>query len=294
MSRCLLLLAVLALGAASPARSSEPELHQAQGRLVLDTDSVELHYAYGWTTTEPFGAHESRLHVLLSDRPLDTNKLDHYQSMDFAVGNMARARKAAFVEIEFARNDALHALFPGTAAEAVIYGFSESVPKGLTASIARQPGGDMTVRITAREPIDFRKEGGKPGHMTIEATGKVRIADRTPSGQPLPPEGGEPAQAYRALNQARANADFDAMARYLDDPNAAELATMRKNPDWAAAFEEMKRSLPSTIEIRDGHVDGINATFTSVGTKRDGSTTRARVYMIKEGGSWKLAEEIVE
>lgn len=111
-----------------------------------------------------------------------------------------------------------------------------------------------------------------------------------PPGKPLPAGGGEPGQAYLALNQALRTGDLDALAAMLPPDQAAEMQAQRDAPDFAAQLALMKTMAPTDIVITGGRIDGDQALveFTAVefGTPRVGTAQMRRV-----GGKWTLEKE---
>jgi hypothetical protein len=288
------LLLLLFAASAMVAHAGTPALNTAAGQLKMDGDVVKVTYAYGWQLPEPFGNHGLLTHVIFSDLPLDTNKLDHYQSMDFAVGNMARAKGAKFVEIELDPDGSVHFVFPSAAAEAVILAQFSTV-RVPAPKVNKDKDGLVTIQIQDDQPLEYSKGRDKGnGKLTYTLSGTFRFADRTPKGQPLPAGGGEPGQAYLALHAARLKSDFTTMAKLMDDLNTAELHEMQKDPDFKAGFANMLKHVPRTLKVTSGLIDGNNAMLRSQGKRPDGSATEASVYMVKEDGAWKLAEEIAK
>jgi hypothetical protein len=265
----------------------------AEGQIKMDSDAVKVSYAYGWQIPDLLD-HQLHTYVLISDLPLDTNKLDHYQSMDFAVGNMARAKGAKFVQIELEGDNNVHSIFPSAAAEAVILGQFSTI-KVPAPKVNKDKDGLITVQIKNEQPLEYSKGVDKGnGKLTYAVTAAFRLADRTPKGKPLPAGGGEPGQAYLALHAARLKSDFTSMAKLMDDLNAAELREMQKDPDFKPGFANMLKALPRALQVTGGLIDGNNAMLQSQGKRPDGSATHASVYMVKENGTWKLAEELAK
>jgi hypothetical protein len=286
---------LLLAGSTITAHAGTLALNSAEGEIKMGAEVVKVSYAYGWQMPEPFGTHPLHTYVLFSDLPLDTNKLDHYQSMDFAVGNMARAKGAKFVQIELeADNKEVHSIFPSAAAEAVILG-QFSLIKVPAAKVNKDKDGLITVQIKNEQPLEYSKGRDKGNaKLTYTLTATYRLADHTPKGQPLPAGGGEPGQAFLAFHAARLKADFGAMAKLLDDLNAAQLRDMQKDPDFKAMFAKWQKEWPRRIAVTHGVLDGNNAMLQSQGKKPDGRVAQASVYMVKEDGTWKLAEELAK
>jgi hypothetical protein len=265
----------------------------ADGQIKMDGNTVKVSYAYGWQIPDLLD-HQLRTHFLISDLPLDTNKLDHYQSMDFAVGSMARAKGAKFVEIELEVDNTVHSLFPSAAAEAVVLGQFSTI-RVPAPKMTKDKDGLITLQIKNEQPLEYSKgiDKGK-GKLTYALSAAFRLADRTPKGKALPAGGGEPGQAYLALQAARLKSDFTTMAKLMDDLNAAELREMQKDPDFKATFANMLKQVPRALQVTGGLIDGNNAFLQSQGKRPNGSAMHASVYMVKENGTWKLAEELAK
>jgi len=270
-------------------------VNTAEGQIKMDGDSVKVSYAYGWQIPEPFGSRQLHTYVLFSDLPLDTNKLDHYQSMAFAVGNMARAKGAKFMEVELEADEKeLHYVFPSAAAEAVILGQFSTI-KVPAPKVSKGRDGLLTIRIENEQPLEYSKgiDKGK-GKLTYSLSAAFQLADRTAKGAPLPAGGGAPGQAYLALHAARLKSDFTTMTKLMDDLNAAELREMRKDPNFKVVFANMLKQIPRALQVTGGLMDGNNALLESYGKRPDGKEMQAGVYMVKENGTWKLAEELAK
>jgi hypothetical protein len=111
-----------------------------------------------------------------------------------------------------------------------------------------------------------------------------------PPGKPLPADGGEPGQAYLALNQALRAGDVDALADLLPPDRAAEMAAARESPEFAAQLAMMKTMAPTDIRIRGGRIHGDQAwvEFTAI---EFGEPRAGTAMLRRRDGMWVLEEE---
>jgi hypothetical protein len=272
-------------------QAAPAELNTAQGRMKMDGEVVTATYAYAWQIPDMLDPGKLRTHVLFSDLPLNTNKLDRYQDMNFAAGNMARARGAKFIDVELDPDGTVHSIFPSAAVQAEIGGaFGKlRVPAPIT---GKGDDGRMTIEMQSADPVRYNRGNDKgEGTLTYTLSATYRFADRTPKGKPLPADGGEPARAYSAFHAARLKGDFAAMARLMDDVSAAGFGESAKDPSFAAYFTGMLKEVPRSPAFTHGLIDGDHATLWEEGARPDGTISHALIYLVRENGAWKVAEE---
>lgn len=108
-------------------------------------------------------------------------------------------------------------------------------------------------------------------------------------GKPLPADGGEPGNAYRAWLAALAKGDV------------ASLRALAADDAWSFPEDDPSRAKQSIKDARDGAplraeilralVDGDHAVLWVEGVDRDDIRRRGRVRMSREEGQWHFAED---
>lgn len=150
------------------------------------------------------------------------------------------------------------------------------------------PGGDGTV---AGKYHYVDEDDG----FTCDATFSVaKLGDPAdappPPGTPLPRGGGEPGQAYLALNQALRAGDVEALRGLMAPAQVAEMEAARKTPEFDAQLAMMKTMAPTDVVITGGRIDGDRAwvEFTAVefGNPRVGTADMRQV-----DGRWTIEKE---
>jgi hypothetical protein len=282
---------VSSLAVLAPAVQGAPALNRAEGQMKMDGEVVNVNYAYAWQIADLLDPGKLQTHVLFSDLPLDTNKLDRYQDMNFAAGNMARARGAKFIDVELDPDGTVHSIFPSGAVQAEIGGhfgtLTAPAPK-----ISKGNDGQVTIDIKSANPVRYNRGKDKgEGTLTYALSATYRFADRAPRGNPLPADGGEPARAYRAFHAARLKGDFAAMAGLMDEVSSPGFSKSAREPAFRAYFTGMVKEVPRSPRFTRGLIDGDYATLWEEGARPDGRISHALIYMARENGAWKVAEE---
>jgi hypothetical protein len=271
--------------------NAAPALNAAEGQITMDDTVVKVTYAYGWQVPDAFDHGKQLTHVIFSDMPLDTHKLDRYQEVHFIVGNSARKKGAKFLEVELEPDGNVHMVFPSAAVQGVIAERFADL-KVAAPKITKGNDGQMTIELRSSQPIPYNRGKDKgEGKLTFALVGTYRFSDRTPKGKPLPDDGGDPGKAYQAFHTARLKSDFAGMSKLMDDFNAATLKEDLTDPDFREYWAVMVKEVPPKITYSRGLIDGDDAMLWDEGKKPDGTVSHATIYMVRENGAWKLAEE---
>ena len=109
-------------------------------------------------------------------------------------------------------------------------------------------------------------------------------------GKPLPDDGGEPGVAYRAWLAALAKGDVAALRKLADGEHSYRFPG--DDPSQVKeSIKDARDGAPLQAKILRGLVDGDRAVLWIEGTDRDDILRAGRVWMQREEGNWRFAED---
>lgn len=180
--------------------------------------------------------------------------------------------------------------------------------KGAIAVLTLSPGGDsVNGSWHSWEPFDTFGFGGQ-GELKLTKNTATRVEGRHSTKEPsaffdktfefdfkfaadvldgavagtaLPKGGGEPGAAYQAYLKALAKNDKLASAKKL------------VLPEYASTLEWTHEMEFKDATISGGLMKGNRAALDVSGKSFDGDKTQGRVYLLNEGGTWKVADKAV-
>lgn len=126
-------------------------------------------------------------------------------------------------------------------------------------------------------------------HMAIDASFDAELL-QAPKGTPLPPDGGEPAEAYLATTAAMRAGDVDALLTLMEPERAKMMEAERAKPDFAESIAMLKAMAPSEVQVTGGTSYGERVVLDTKG--KDGETAfTGTVEMNWEAGGWRMGKQ---
>jgi peroxiredoxin len=126
-------------------------------------------------------------------------------------------------------------------------------------------------------------------HMAIDASFDAELL-QPPKGTPLPPDGGEAAEAYRATIEAMRAGDVDALVAGMAPERAEMIEAERNKPDFAEKIGMLKAMAPDEVEVTGGTSYGERVVLTTKGKDGEHAFT-GTVEMNWEEGGWRMGKQ---
>jgi hypothetical protein len=254
----------------------------AGGALSVNRIHHGLAHAYTWfgavDPTKPGDASPSRRLVGLCNRPLDAATLDLVQdpSADFDLLRRMGAVVAIAVLDDHGTVRGFRCATPG------LRGF-HMPDSTLVAGEVAEGGGVMRGEIVIRP--NTQAHAFDPDHVPL-LQGEIRFAvkdTRRPlRGKALPEDGGDPGAAYRAFNEALRAGDRDAIRRRLRGIWTEAGAAAGELLLWKEVEVE-------ELIVHGGRSDRRRALLLCSGNcEAYGGQTDFRVFLVNEGGEWRI------
>ena len=268
---CVVLLALACLPAFAGDRGS--------GHFRKGDKRIDIAHVVAVSSDEDADPAHARTYVFLSDVPLDAAAIAAAFDPSRAAEGQLGDRAAGYVRVcidpdggecglYFSRNN------PSASFNTSGYG-------ALTLEPA-QPG-RVAGRWVLAEPDDFFGE-------TYDFDLRFDAALVVPPGHPLPVDGGDPGNAYRAWIAAVAKGDVPALRTMVGgDYNGWRLKSDDQD-DVKAALKDLRDGTPVQTEILRGRLDGDDAVLWVQGRDRDEILRRGRVRMQRVDGAWRYME----
>ena len=126
-------------------------------------------------------------------------------------------------------------------------------------------------------------------HIAIDASFDTEIV-QAPKGNPMPADGGEPAEAYLATVAAMRDGDIDAMLKLMAPERAKMIEAERGKPDFAQNIMMLKAMAPTEVQVTGGTSYGERVVLTTKG-KEGQSAFTGSVEMNWEEGGWRMGHQ---
>jgi hypothetical protein len=126
-------------------------------------------------------------------------------------------------------------------------------------------------------------------HMAIDAAFDAPLI-LAPQGKPLPPDGGEPAEAYLATIAAMRAGDVDALVKLMAPERAKMIESERGKPDFAENVAMLKMMAPEDVQVTGGTSYGERVVLNTKGTDAKQPFT-GTVEMNWEAGGWRMGNQ---
>lgn len=123
-------------------------------------------------------------------------------------------------------------------------------------------------------------------HMAIDSSFDAQLIAE-PQGKPLPPDGGEPAEAYLATLAAMRAGDVDALVELMAPERAKMIEAERSKPDFAQNIAMLKMMAPEEVQVTGGTSFGERVVLNTRGTDSKQPFT-GTVEMNWEEGGWRM------
>jgi hypothetical protein len=278
-------LAAALLGFAGPsALPPEPAAPgTASGSFSVDGKTIELHYAYAMAQANPFDEKKTDTAILLTDTPLSEEAFAGVK--DLEVAGRLEPHNSVLVVLDESGQSTREVVHHDALGDMSLQ-MSGTAHAGI--QIASREGGRITGSAQTKGPEDFLKHKYEV-RAQFQATIRQAVRDAPPpdakTGKKLPPGGGEPGQAYLALQDAIRRKDLAAIrkARPADMPDMSD-------DDLRKGLEIMAAMTPEKIAIDDGYVAG-DAAVLYVSGVLEGEKQYGTVKLSRIGGAWRPAGE---
>jgi hypothetical protein len=170
-----------------------------------------------------------------------------------------------------------------------VYGFGD---RGRVLELETLNDATISGRTAVEAP---QKLGGTPYQYDLTFSAEI-IPARQP-GEPLPADGGEPGAAYMAFIKASQEGNLEEYVKHAKAERAAFLKQFLAMAtadmlQWQA--DPIKSSAPTEMSVSGGELFGDWAILEVAGKDSDGDAIEGKVKMVKDGETWRLAEEDVE
>jgi len=126
-------------------------------------------------------------------------------------------------------------------------------------------------------------------HLAIDASFDAQLI-AAPQGKPLPPDGGEAAEAYLATLAAMRAGDVDALVKLMAPERAKMIEAERSKPDFAENIAMIKMMAPESVEVTGGTSYGERVVLNTKGTDSKQPFT-GTVEMNWEAGGWRMGNQ---
>ena len=126
-------------------------------------------------------------------------------------------------------------------------------------------------------------------HIAIDASFDAQLV-QAPKGTPLPPDGGEPAQAYMATIEAMRAGDVDKLITLMAPERAKMMEAERGKPDFAENVAMLKALAPTDVQVTGGTSYGERVVLDTKGKEGDQAFT-GTVEMNWEAGGWRMGKQ---
>ena len=240
---------------------------------------IEVKHVIAVAVDEDADPAHAQTHVYLSDVPMAARTLaSAFQPGAAAEGELGDG-SAGYVRI----------CINADGAECGLY-FSHSKPNASFNSsgygvfkLDAAPAGRIAGRWVLAEPEEFFGE-------TYDFDLNFDVAITQPVGKPLPADGGEPGEAYRAWTVAVAKGDLVVLRRLVGgDYNAWRLKSDDES-EVKAALKDLRDGTPVQATVLRGRIDGDSAVLWVEGKDRDDILRRGRVLFTRDDGAWRFMD----
>jgi hypothetical protein len=126
-------------------------------------------------------------------------------------------------------------------------------------------------------------------HIAIDASFDAELVQAL-RGTPMPPDGGEPAEAYLATIAAMRAGDIDALVPLMAPERAKMLEAERGKPDFAQKIEMLKIMAPTQVQVTGGTSYGERVVLDTKGTEGEDAFI-GTVEMNWEDGGWRMGKQ---
>ena len=264
--------ALVLLAAVVPAGAEEK--HQASGKFE----------SKNWTFT-PFGAYAYPEKVGLDDAPgivvavsnysFDTDFFDRYWDRGHAIETYQKSDEALVAYLQFSKSGAYKGL-------SYYFGSGDGCGFCFDGSVK------STVKVEKGRIHGRATFAGEPGELSFDVEFDVPVASAE-FGTALPPGGGEPGKAYLAYHKALVDWQKDALKPYFSDKVQA---------DWGEHADEIVQAFrkdhpDQSAKIERGFASGDRALLLVRG-ETSYSKVRTEVHLLREKGSWRIVEEMLQ
>jgi len=281
LSPLVVLFTLLAGWAAAAAGPGEPG--SASGTFTIDGKAVALRHAYAMRQPNTFDEKKNDTAILLTENPLPDKKLEGLKDLESASWEKGSSLLLTLDDTGRAIREVVHHSALGEKSLQM---------SGMTNSEVRI--GSQTKDAIAGSAAT-PKEGDFLGHRyssDVTFNAPIRDAFREPpppdakTGQKLPPGGGEPGKAWRAVHDAILRRDLPALKKMSRPGELPDLP----DDELKKGLELMALMSPEKIVIEEGYVSGDEAVLYMTGMQA-GEKQYGSVRMTRMGGAWRPAGE---
>jgi opacity protein-like surface antigen len=254
------------------------------GAFTWNKTRLTMTDGYAYLKPDSFDAKKKVTVVALVTVKLDRTKIDDALDRESAIEEQVRDGKGTLVKLTFGADGSFQTLNAQIRTDAGSQSLSTS--GGLKAAMKATTAQRVAGRVQTAGAQTFSSD-----KYSCDFTFDIPVTPEPPPGTPLPAGGGEAGKAYVALVAAIQKGDVDAIARYWPKEKAAEMVAARKEPDFKKGLEMLKMFSPKSVTVKGGSLRGNVADLDVVGKDADGNVMDGKVRMVKDGTSWRQADE---
>lgn len=126
-------------------------------------------------------------------------------------------------------------------------------------------------------------------HIGIDASFDAELV-QAPKGTPMPADGGEPAEAFRATIEAMRAGDVDKLIALMPPERAKMMEAERGKPDFAENVAMLKAMAPADVQVTGGTSYGERVVLNTKGKDGESAFT-GTVEMNWEAGGWRMGKQ---
>ncbi len=239
---------------------------------------------YAFTKPDSFDAKKKVTVVALVTVKLDRTKIDDALDRESAIEEQVSDGRGTVVKLTFGADGGFETLNAQIRTDAGSQSISTS--GSLKAAMKSTTAQRVAGRVQTAGTQTFSSD-----KYSCDFTFDIPVTADPPPGTPLPAGGGDAGKAYVALVAAIQKGDVDAIAKYWPKEKAAQMVASRKEPDFKKGLEMLKMFSPKSVTVKGGSMRGNVADLDVVGKDADGNVMDGKVRMVKEGTTWREADE---
>ena len=251
--------------------------NSASGDLILNGKDYAMKSAIAKTAENPFDETKKDIVILLTDSPVPMDRFEMGSLYEMSLQGKVRG-----VIVTLNEDKECSGL--------VILGVAQKSGNNVcdfSATEFEENRVEGSVYINSQESFGHTYEFDLKFAVDVEDTFVPPVDEVT--GDPLPPDGGEPGRSYMEYDRAIATGNVGVLKKYA--PNA-EAAKQLESPDSKQVLEMMKSMRPTGIRILKGFINDDRATLYLEGNDSMSSgTVTGTIRMVRVKGIWRIEKE---
>ena len=256
----------------------------SSGTLVVKDQATVFEYAYAYRHADDFDKTKQVTTVMFSDKSIDAAKINAATDRWGELRSQLRALQANRIEMNIKPDGDLQTI------DTMVDGSLGQRNGSGWYKIDLKQNDDKRIEGTFRSTDEKDKKEGL-GYLDLKFA--LNLPPPPYLGTLLPADGGEPGKVYRAYSAALGNGDVEAMTKLMPKERADEILAHRKDANFQPIMKFMQGSAIKDPKFDKSYVNGDKATLSASGKNQSGADTDTTVSMVKEGGAWRVANEMM-